>query len=84
MRARAAAGVLVTLTLTMSGCATSQEWSEWQNHPSHFASGGHMGFSIRNREGASQRVTRNDVELARSQGWWGEAIAVDQRDVVEK
>jgi hypothetical protein len=28
-------------------------------------------------------VTRQDVAAAREQGWWGKAISVDQKDIVE-
>lgn len=75
--------VLAGLAMTAIGCATPQEWSDWKGHSSHFASGDHMGFSIRNREGAATRVTRADVAAARTQEWWGKAITVDQGQVLE-
>jgi hypothetical protein len=75
-------GIVVT-SAALTGCATSQEWAEWQRHPSHFASGDHLTFSVRNREGASTRVTRADVDRARTQAWWGKAITVDQTAIVE-
>ena len=40
------------------GCATSEEWAEWRAHSSHFASGQHATFSMRNREGTAPRVAR--------------------------
>ena len=76
--------VVAALTLTTAACATSEEWSEWKAHPSHFASGSHGFFSIRNRDGASaKKVTRQDVAAARDQGWWGKAITVEQSAILE-
>jgi hypothetical protein len=37
--------VAAALLLT-AGCATGDEWVEWQSHPSHFASGQHFDFSM--------------------------------------
>src|SRR5207247_8553602 len=76
--------VRVGVAVWMIGCATPQEWAEWKGHPVHFASGDHMGFSVRNRDGPQTRVTRDDVALARSQDWFGTAITVDQSAIVEK
>jgi hypothetical protein len=82
MRAIVILGVLVA-GATLSGCATSQEWAEWKQHSSHFASGEHLTFSVRNREGKPTRVSRADVERARAQTWWGKTITVDQAAIVE-
>jgi hypothetical protein len=82
MRAITVLGVLVSI-VSVAGCATSQEWADWRAHPSHFASGDHFGFSVRNREGTQTRVTRADVEHARTQSWWGRAITIDQTAIVE-
>ena len=35
------------------GCATGEEWATWKAHPTHFASGEHMFFSVRNKEGSA-------------------------------
>jgi hypothetical protein len=70
--------------LATAGCATSEEWSTWYAHSSHFASGSHMGFSVRNTEGSSPRVTRNDITLARDQSWWGKPITVSQEQIQER
>jgi hypothetical protein len=80
------------LTLVMVGaalvfttaCATSEEWATWKQHPTHFASGDHMRFSLRNSEGASPRVTRQDVAMARNEGWWGKPITVSQEQILER
>src|SRR5262249_59865709 len=46
-----------------TGCASSDEWATWKSHPTHFASGSHMGFSFRNRETGTPRVNRQDIAL---------------------
>jgi len=48
-------------------------WETWKSHPTHFASGEHMMFSIRNSFG-KKKVTRKDIETADAQGWWGESV----------
>src|SRR2546427_417081 len=70
-------GVLVTL----AGCASSEEWTTWKQHPTHYASGDHGFFSMRNRDGKSAKVTRDDIALARDQGWWGKPITVAQEQI---
>jgi hypothetical protein len=67
-----------------AGCASSEEWATWKEHPSHFASGSHMGFSVRNREGSSSKVTRQDIAMARDEGWWGKPITVSQEQILER
>jgi hypothetical protein len=70
--------------LAASGCATSEEWQTWRDHPTHFASGDHLFFSTRNKEGSAPRVTRQDIAMARDQGWWGKAITVGQEQILER
>jgi hypothetical protein len=70
--------------LVITGCASSDEWATWKAHPTHFASGEHFFFSTRNREGDAPRVTRQDIALARDQGWWGKPIAVSQEQILER
>ena len=70
--------------LLFAGCATGDEWQTWKEHPTHFASGDHMFFSTRNREGSSPRVTRQDTAMARDQGWWGKPITVSQEAILER
>ncbi|OGK96010.1 MAG: hypothetical protein A3E31_17875 [Candidatus Rokubacteria bacterium RIFCSPHIGHO2_12_FULL_73_22] len=67
-----------------TGCATGEEWATWRGHSSHFASGSHMGFSVRNREGTQARVTRQDIQVARDQNWWGKPITVSQEQILER
>ena len=70
--------------LAVTGCATGEEWATWKAHPTHFASGEHMFFSVRNKEGAPPRVTRQDIALARDEGWWGKPITVSQEQILER
>lgn len=70
--------------LATAGCATSEEWSVWREHPTHFASGEHLFFSTRNREGAAPRVSRQDIAQARSEGWWGQPVTVSQDQILER
>jgi hypothetical protein len=75
--------IIAAAALSLTACATNEEWAEWKSHPTHFASGDHGFFSIRNREGASQRVTRADVTAARDQSWWGKPITVSSSQILE-
>ena len=72
----ACALLLGGLVLVASACATSDEWSEWGKHPTHFASGGHATSSFTNTEGSPPRVTRSEIERARAEQWWGKVITV--------
>jgi hypothetical protein len=69
--------ILLTLALAGSACATSEQWTEWRQHSTHFASNEHFGFSMRHR-GASPtpRVSQRDVEKAKAESWWGDPIVV--------
>jgi hypothetical protein len=74
----------VTALLAAAGCASSEEWTTWREHPTHFASGDHLFFSTRNAEGSAPRVTRQDIATARDQGWWGKPITVEQGAILER
>ena len=81
-------GILATLLvgsvmLAVVGCATSEEWAEWKAHSAHFASGNHVGFSLRNAEGAPPQVSRTDVAIARTESWWGKAITVSPEQIIQ-
>ena len=67
-----------------AGCATGEEWQTWKEHPTHFASGDHLTFSVRNREGGAAKVTRADIATARTEGWWGKPITVSQEQILER
>lgn len=74
----------MAIALLSSACATSAEWTTWRQHPTHFASGDHLVFSVRNREGQSPRVTRRDLAEAKAQAWWGDPITVKLAQIVER
>ena len=70
-------GILIRVGLVASlaaGCA-SETMKEWKSHPTHFASGDHMAFSLKN-QGKTPKVTSADTRLAASQSWWGSAVVV--------
>jgi hypothetical protein len=75
---------IVAAALLAGACASGEEWQTWKEHPTHFASGEHMMFSVRNRTGEPVRVTREDIALARTQGWWGKAITVSTEQILER
>ena len=70
--------------LMLAGCASSEEWRTWREHPTHYASGDHGFFSLRNREGKTAKVTRGDIALARNEGWWGKPITVSSEQILER
>jgi hypothetical protein len=75
MRLRALTGaVLLASVVAGTGCA-SETWKEWRSHPSHFASGDHMTFSLKN-QGKTPRVSSADTRLASTQSWWGSLVVV--------
>ena len=85
MRIRPLASILFGVAaLVVTGCASSDEWATWKDHPTHFASGQHAGFSLRNGNEGRPRVTRNDVALARSEGWWGKPVTVSSEQILER
>jgi hypothetical protein len=84
MRAvRFMAGV-VAIAAVCAGCASGDEWRTWWEHPTHFASGDHMSFSVKNGEGDTPQVTRKDVSVASHEGWWGKPVAVAQEQILER
>ena len=83
-RNRLGLALVGTLLLTATGCATSEEWATWRSHTAHFATGDHLAFSVRNRQGTGPRVTREDIQMAREQSWWGRPITVSQEQILER
>ena len=58
--------------LSTGACATRDDWNMWMSHNTHFASGEHGFFSMRNnKDGSNPRVYRSDIEDSRQQNWWG-------------
>jgi hypothetical protein len=78
------ASVLGGVMLLTGACATSEEWSEWRSHTTHFASGTHGMFSLRNNnDGSNPKVARTDIEAARQENWWGKAITVSPEQIFQ-
>jgi hypothetical protein len=76
--------VVAAALASLTGCASSQEWSTWYDHRTHFASGDHMSFSIRTPDTGPGRVTRTQLALARDEGWWGKPVTVAQADILDR
>ena len=77
-------GVLIALVMlagVVAGCA-SETWREWNSHSSHFASGEHMGFSMRN-QGDTPKVTTADTRLSATQSWWGTPVVVREDQIFQ-
>jgi hypothetical protein len=78
--------LIAAVMFSMSGCASAQDRAYWQGHPTHFASGDHVSFSMRhgnghyygngngNANGFDPVITDDDVQLARAEGWWGDLV----------
>jgi len=82
MRKRILAAMLLSgVAMAAGACATPEQWSEWRQHSSHFATGDHLFFSLRNTEGAPPRVTRRDLDLSRTEAWWGRTITVTPEQI---
>ena len=78
------AAALIGVAFLAGGCATSEQWAEWRSHTTHFASGDHGSFSLRNNlDGSNPRVTRLDIENSRTQNWWGRNITVEPGQVIQ-
>lgn len=65
-----------------SGCATSEQWNEWLKHPTHFATGDHLWFSLRN-QGSTPNVRQRDTQLASTERWWGDPIVVRPEQIFQ-
>jgi hypothetical protein len=57
-----------------AGCATSEDFSAWREHHTHFASAQHMQFSLRNIQDQSPQVTPEDTAAAEAESWWGQPV----------
>jgi hypothetical protein len=85
MRSRIAGTTLAAAVLLMTGACSSQDGQVWREHTTHFASGEHAFFSMKNnKDGSNPKVTRLDIEDARNQNWWGVyAITVDPKQILQ-
>jgi hypothetical protein len=73
MRTFVTRAALIAAILFLTGaCASSDDWSMWRSHSTHFASGEHGFFSMRNnKDGSNPKVYRSDIEASRQENWWG-------------
>jgi hypothetical protein len=74
--------LISVLVLGLGACASKEQWAEWRSHSSHFASGEHMSFSVRN-QGSTPRVSRQDQRVASAQSWWGKTIIARADQIFE-
>jgi hypothetical protein len=64
--------LIVGMMLLTGACASGEDWKMWRSHTTHFASGDHASFSMRNnKDGSHPRVSRSDINDSRQQDWWG-------------
>ena len=76
--------LIAGVALFVGACASSEQWTEWRQHTTHFASGDHAFFSLRNNlEGTNPKVYRTDIEAARKENWWGKAITVSPEQIFQ-
>ena len=69
---RATVATVAVAVLFLTGACTSEDLKVWREHSTHFASGEHGFFSLRNnKDGSDPRVYRSDIDDARNQNWWG-------------
>lgn len=70
--------LIAAVMFSMSGCASSQDWAFWRHHPTHFASGDHLTFSMRHDNGHvsghGSDITDQEVALAQEEAWWGHLV----------
>lgn len=75
---------LLATAASAGACATPAQWEEWRKHPTHFASGDHLLFSLRHRgPNPTPRVYRSELEKARQENWWGEVVIVRPEQLFE-
>jgi hypothetical protein len=75
---------LLATLVSASGCATRQEMATWREHGTHFASGAHALFSLRNDTSSRPEVTRADVSRASAEAWWGEPVTVNSDQIIAR
>jgi hypothetical protein len=77
MRDRNWLPMVIALVLVSTGCATQREWAMWRAHPTHFATGNHLSFSVTNAVAGAPRVTPELMQVAKGEGWWGRFVPAD-------
>jgi hypothetical protein len=85
MRSRIAGATLAVAGLFLTVGCTAQDGKVWLDHSTHFASGEHAFFSLKNnKDGSNPKVTRLDIEDSRNQKWWGiYAITVEPKQILQ-
>jgi hypothetical protein len=64
--------VIIGVVFLAGACTTREDWNMWLAHNTHFASGEHGLFSMRNnKDGSDPKVKRSDVDSSRQENWWG-------------
>lgn len=64
--------LIVGMVFFTGACASGEDWSMWRSHTTHFASGDHASFSMRNnKDGSRPSVSTSDIVASRQQDWWG-------------
>ena len=64
--------LLTAIVFAAGACASGDDWRMWRSHSTHFASGEHGFFSMRNnKDGSNPKVYRSDIESSRQENWWG-------------
>jgi predicted AlkP superfamily phosphohydrolase/phosphomutase len=73
MRTIVTRAALIAAILFLTGaCASSADWGMWRSHSTHFASGEHGFYSMRNnKDGSNPKVYLTDIEASRQENWWG-------------
>jgi hypothetical protein len=85
MRRATSVLVLVGAMILGTGCASQKQWSDWERHSTHFASGDHMWFSMTHQtQKTPPSVARKDLDRARGQSWWGDQVAVRQSQLSQR
>jgi hypothetical protein len=72
---------VVLLAGVVVGCS-AKDWQEWKAHSTHFASGDHMLFSLKN-QGKTPHVSSADTKMAGSQSWWGDPVVVREDQIFQ-
>src|SRR5258705_7181892 len=74
MRHRTFLPLILGAVILSTGCAaTHREWEVWRTHPTHYATGNHLSFSMKNMVGAAPQVTPEMMDQAKGEGWWGKS-----------
>ena len=72
MRSRVKWATLTGSIVLLTAACTAEDGKVWRDHSTHFASGEHAFFSLRNnKDGSDPKVYRSDIDDARNQNWWG-------------